>query len=270
MSEHESRSRQKRRQRWIFEVGWTEEAAGPEIDLTPLENAMGGLDLTLTDRETAISGSSVLVYCLGHESDADQYLARVEEEFPAPRFQVSRRLEKPKKRTTAAQRVKPVPGDVFAVPLPGRQYGYVYVVEESPSEYAHPVEFLDLVTTDRLASIEECKAAPPMMAPILTVIEGGLRNFGWVRVGSTTRSTSTVRFRQSLGHALTGWDHDRDWELWEAGVGWQPVGLLPDSLRPVPIFTHYSPLVIAGKLASAKGIPDDGSLGVDLSLWAVA
>jgi len=261
--------RKARRSRWIFEVGGADEGLGPDFDSSPLEEALSGLDVTLTDRETELSGSSVLVYCLAVESAADEYLARIERAYPAPRFRVTSRLEKPRKRTTAAQRVKPLPGDVFAVPLPHRQYGYVWMVQEVPEYGAHAVAFLDLITAERLASIEECEAAPTMLAPLVTAVDVGLRVFGWVRVGNLQCPAPPLRFRRSFMHAITGDNFHEDWEVWEVGVGWQFVGALTDSMRRLPLDACYGLRVISGEIAKEKGIPDDGSLGVDLALWVV-
>ncbi len=269
MSETAAGGRKRRRSRWIFEVAGAEESLGPDFDSSLLEDALSGLDLTLTDRETAMSGSSVLVYSLAVESAADEYLARIVKAYPAPRFRVTRRLEKPRKRTTAAQRVKPLPGDVFAVPLPHRQYGYVWLVQDLPERYGHAVAFLDLITAERLASIEECEAAPTMLAPLVTAVDVGLQVFGWVKVGNLQRPAPPLRFRRSFMHDVTGDTSHEDWQVWEIGVGWQFVGALTDSMRRLPLDASYGLRVISGEIAKEKGIPDDGSLGVDLALWVV-
>lgn len=241
----------KRRNNWIVsiegQIGTPRSALSSQI----AEEAVAGLDVEITAVERSIDSPSIQVYAKATESMIQEYVGRLLDGYGTTMYRIEYRAEK---RVGVLRRgEKPVPGDVFAVPLTRGHYGHVRMIQNIPEMYAESIEYLDLVTVDRLATVTECEAASVFLAPAITMIAIGVSHWGWMKIGNIARESAPLRFRESLMWSLTGSENQTDWRILEPGKGWIRCGALPEAYRLLPRAGCDPPLLMAEQFIKAKG-----------------
>ncbi len=246
-----------RKMDWIIRIECS--ASGPKapVSIELAQEALVGLDVTITAVEQAIACPTIQLYAKAPEQAIHEYAMRLKRTYDLPSFRVEVHAEK--RVRVSRRREKPVSGDVFAVPLPQGYYGYVRMLQEVSEDYkGHAIEYLDITTSGRLATIDECRAASVFLEPTITMINIGISHFGWIKIGSIKRESPPLRFRASLMWFLTDSESHTDWRVLEPGKGWIKCGMLPESYRSLPQAGCNPPPVMAERIAAAKGIANDG------------
>lgn len=246
-----------RKKRWIISINVRNDKFELHLSVDSVEEMLAALDVTVSDIEQAMDGSSLQIYAVATEGNIREYAKRLRQRYDGDSFTVELSSEKREKASRCRKR--PTPGDVFAVPLPEAHYGYVRMLQEVP-EYgpsAQAIEYLDITTVGALATIEECGEAPIFLEPTITNIRLGVSQLGWKEIGKIARESTPLRFRSSLMSFLTGSELQTDWRVLEPGKGWIRCGILPESYRALPESGFNPPVVMTERIAAAKGIAQD-------------
>jgi hypothetical protein len=156
---------------------------------------------------------------------------------------------------TAGGGRKPRRYDIWAIPLPRGEYGYLQVLERD-EDYLHLVRVFSLGNR-RIASAEEVLASPSLFPPIFTyvtarkVLQNGLEWIGNVRV-----PYEAPVFRHSKRYVLFADEKGADWVVWTRKGGFRIAGEVTAELRELEFLVTWPLQEVAMRIAGRIGPAD--------------
>jgi len=237
---------------WRIEVHFLDTGTNPYELLSDLETDLSHQPGVTFDGRI-VGSSDAEIYIIAADKDAESAFASIEGRF-AGRFHsliLVRELQRRERKRFGRLRV----GDVFAIPLDTRRWGYLLYLGILPLDESQAVTALRLSTTDQIASIEECalaSALPWLFEPTLTGIDGpNARVWGLQKVGSLPYSTPRMRFRTSTVQIVTGFEGGTDWRILDSVSGWEEVGILNGPDKQLPLLATDSLRAVAVRIDAA-------------------
>ena len=155
----------------------------------------------------------------------------------------------PRPRSTQKGRVKPTPGDFFAIPLANGNYGHSQYLAKT-AWLGDLVRVLDLVGV-RTDNLERLRSTPQMFPPVLISVPHAISHGGWERVGHAEVSPFEPVFRM-INQILDKPGQYRGWFIDNLRDPPRLVDILPNDLRTVEFRALWWPSELAKRIATRR------------------